>query len=787
MRKIFYKYNQKFKQLKIKNKILVVILSSAFAAQIIVGVLGIVCIAKISLNARSASLSLGKNASSASEKALKNQSESYLKEISASTADASDAVFEEISDNILQISSELQSIYKNHETPQIRLPSLPETTANADRRKRGEASSKFFAVDSSSASSDKSTVLAYDVKFYPQEFQNKIYSTNINSWLNLSDKERRDISNSKIVVSDNAIPQSLVQELKIINSISYSAKSLYESNIAVSNLYIGTESGILYRYGANNSSQRYDPRTRPWYKDAISAIKAGNSLPVWQSTYVSKSENVLCVTCSKAFTDENGHILGVAAIDMYLDDVNEYIIGKTAGNNGYTFVTDSSGKIIMHPDYSLDNDNNFCTDPLSQNETPESYKNLLTTMKSGAAGVETAKIGEKSYYIAYSPLATTGWSLGVAAESGAVLKPASDIMEFINEYTGVTQNSIITSLIITAIGFLVAFAGCGAVVYMLSAKLTKTILNPIQNLSRHARIIGKGDFLHRIPVHSRDELGKLSKEFNSMAENLQKYTQDLAQTIAEKEKIHSELMIAKQIQTSMLPCIFPAFPNRKDFDVYAMMDPAKEVGGDFYDFFFIDKNNFAVVIADVSGKGISAALFMVIAKILIKNELQSGRSPSESLEIVNKRLCENNVAGMFVTAFVGIINLKSGKLTFANAGHNPPLLYKSETDKYEFITSPHGFVLGGVKNKQYPQEETFIHKNDTLFLYTDGVTEAVNADGKFFSKEKLKKILNSPATQTLSLKDIILSLRGKIDKFSKGTERSDDITMLAFKNFETDK
>ena len=181
-----------------------------------------------------------------------------------------------------------------------------------------------------------------------------------------------------------------------------------------------------------------------------------------------------------------------------------------------------------------------------------------------------------------------------------------------------------------------------------------------------------------------------------MAENLSLYIENLKITTAEKEKIHSELMVAKRIQRSMLPCIFPAFPNRHDFDIYAVMDPAREVGGDFYDFFFTDKNHLALVIADVSGKGVSAALFMVTAKILIKNQLQTGDSPEKALEKVNKKLCENNNEGMFVTAFIGLIDIETGEFSFSNAGHNPPLIYKNKTHRYEFIHSPKGFVLGGI-------------------------------------------------------------------------------------------
>jgi sigma-B regulation protein RsbU (phosphoserine phosphatase) len=313
--------------------------------------------------------------------------------------------------------------------------------------------------------------------------------------------------------------------------------------------------------------------------------------------------------------------------------------------------------------------------------------------------------------------------------------------------------------------------------------LSNATVKPIKKLIKCVKEIGNGNLSLQIPVESEDEVGQLSKTFNHMTTDLQKYITDLANTTAEKERIHSELIVARQIQSSMLPCIFPAFPDRKDFDIYAIMDPAKEVGGDFYDFFFIDDENLAIVIADVSGKGVSAALFMVISKILIKNEAQNGKSPREVFESVNNQLCENNEAGMFVTCFIGIFNIKTGKFTFSNAGHNPPLIYRKKENKFQWLQKKHGFVLAGMPNLKYKQDEMYLNPNDIMYLYTDGVTEAMDKKNKLFSEEKLYNILNTDEYKKISLKDLILKLRKEIDIFSDGAERADDITMLALKNF----
>jgi sigma-B regulation protein RsbU (phosphoserine phosphatase) len=228
----------------------------------------------------------------------------------------------------------------------------------------------------------------------------------------------------------------------------------------------------------------------------------------------------------------------------------------------------------------------------------------------------------------------------------------------------------------------------------------------------------------------------------------------------------------------MLPCIFPPFPDRAEFDIYASMLPAKEVGGDFYDFFLIDENKLAVVMADVSGKGIPAALFMVIAKTLIKNNAQSGMSPKEVFETVNEMLCENNEAGMFVTAFMGYVDLKNGQLTFVNAGHNYPLVKKAD-GAYEFLKTKPSLILAGMEGTVYNEYEITLAPSDVLYLYTDGVTEAVNTNMELFSDPRLLSVLNQYID--CPVRDLLTSVKQAIDIFVGDMEQADDITMLALK------
>ena len=242
-------------------------------------------------------------------------------------------------------------------------------------------------------------------------------------------------------------------------------------------------------------------------------------------------------------------------------------------------------------------------------------------------------------------------------------------------------------------------------------------------------------------------------------------------------KTEAELNVASNIQRDMLPNIFPAFPDRSEFDVYATMDPAKEVGGDFYDFFMIDQTHLAVVIADVSGKGVPAALFMVIAKTIIRNQAQSSLSPAEIFTRANEQLCENNGEGLFVTAYLGILDLRTGVLTYANAGHNPPLIQQSG-DRFEWLKLRPGFVLAGMEGMRYKEFQVTLKPGDCLFLYTDGVTEATNAALELYGEKRLEAVLNSDAAQGLAPDQLLPYLKSQVDLFAAGAPQADDITML---------
>jgi sigma-B regulation protein RsbU (phosphoserine phosphatase) len=327
--------------------------------------------------------------------------------------------------------------------------------------------------------------------------------------------------------------------------------------------------------------------------------------------------------------------------------------------------------------------------------------------------------------------------------------------------------------------FIIIIAGSFIALLLITAYLLSRLINrPLRKLTSGVAELGGGDLNKQIDIRSKDEFGALAAAFNKMTVDLKESIEQSARERAEKERIGAELNVATQIQADMLPSIFPAFPYRNEFDIYASMQPAKEVGGDFYDFFLVDGHTLAVVIADVSGKGVPAALFMVITKTLIQNTSLSGKSPEAVFGFVNKMLCENNDAGMFVTAILGFLDIPTGKFTFVNAGHNPPLL-KREGEVFNWLKVRANFVLAGDEDTRYARHEITLNPGDELFLYTDGVTEAVNIENELFGDRRLLETANN--NLNLPLQEFAVSIKREIDTFAGGAERADDITMLALR------
>ena len=527
------------------------------------------------------------------------------------------------------------------------------------------------------------------------------------------------------------------------------------------------------------SMVEYDARESTWYQEA-SKLKAGEvywSNPVQDGS--GRGEALICAM--PVYVD--GDLVGVAGSGGLIDNIREMVQSTTLGNSGYAFLLNTSEEGRMNVIASANPDRESEISRYQDNLLESGNTELISMLEKAGrkeSGMELVTLDGQLSYVAFSPLSITEWTMVTVMQLNdtSIVAPIETLQENINQITQRTMqdmNGNITMIVAIFVG--IALAVTALVIY-LSYKFSNRLAYPLLILTDGVRRVSGGDLDFQIHVESDDETAELGEAFNHMTSSLKEYIKNLSRVTAEKERIGAELHVATQIQASMLPCIFPPFPERNEFDIYASMTPAKEVGGDFYDFFLTDDDHLAIVIADVSGKGVPAALFMVVAKILLKNRAQMGASPKEILETVNNQLCEGNTAEMFVTAWLGVYEISTGKLTAANAGHEYPAI-KRAGGRFELFRDTHGFVLAGMENVHYREYELELHAGDMLFVYTDGVTEATDVNNALYGTERMLEALNSQP-DTIP-EELLHQVKADIDFFVGDAPQFDDITMLCLK------
>ncbi len=550
---------------------------------------------------------------------------------------------------------------------------------------------------------------------------------------------------------------ALRREVRLLSNAEYMLRPIQAANTMMSNVYLGTESGVSYHFTASNAyDENYDARKRPWYLAAVAAKGA----PIWTETEIDHY-GVACCTSSAAFYGAAGELLGVIATDVTLQQMQEDITGTKIGKTGYAFVAGQNGRLIAYPAFG-------------------GHKESLRFLPradtfSGDDGLLLTSIGGEAYYLAYHRLAATGWFLAIVAEVDEITAPAKAMRTHVDTLIEESRAGMRESLVKITVQFIVIMSVAILVIVLISCLLSRTITAPLHSLLRAAKEIGGGNLGMQANTAGKDEISELGRAFNQMAEDLKTQMARLALAAAEKEKTSAELSVAARIQTSMVPSVFPAFPSRQDFDVYANMRPAKAVGGDFYDFFLLDEKHLCVCIADVSGKGVPAALFMAKAKTLIQSKLLSGVGLAQAFYEVNGLLEANNSENMFVTAFAGILDIGSGVFRYVNAGHNPPLVKRRSG--YEWLNVQKSMVLGGLPKTRYAQCDTVLAKGDAVFMYTDGVTEAMDASGCLYGEERLLRCLNAAQNRALALQ--VEAVSQDVAAFAAGAPQADDITFLA--------
>lgn len=516
-------------------------------------------------------------------------------------------------------------------------------------------------------------------------------------------------------------------------------------------------SPYTYRYNdsiisMNLGNENYEYFVMDWYQ-----IPATMGQAYWSEPYFDTGgSDALVTTYSVPFSlnrDASEGVSGIITIDLSLNWLTDIVASVHVMETGYASVISRNGTYVTHPDKHL-----------IMNQTIFSYaaeldnpalREMGRSMQSGETDFVEIELQGKEWFFSYTPLLPSNWSLAVAFPKDEMYAPLRQIGWVL--------------LIIVSIGLLL-------LTYIVIRIVRKQIA-PLRLFAASAKEVAGGNFEAKLPhITTKDEMHDLHGSFVYMQKELKNYMAHLQETTSAKEKIESELRIAREIQMGMIPKIFPPFPNLTEIDLYALLEPAKEVGGDLYDFFMIDDKHLCFAIGDVSGKGVPASLFMAVTRTLLRSVAPQEHAPANIVNALNKSLSSGNESSMFVTFFLGIVNLESGHLRYTNAGHNPPVLLSADQQTKMFeITED--IPIGLFEDFQYQEKERHLNPNDCLFMYTDGITEAENVQTELYSDQRLMDCLSGLGKRTP--KALIEGVTSDVSQHVQAHYQSDDLTMLS--------
>lgn len=552
--------------------------------------------------------------------------------------------------------------------------------------------------------------------------------------------------------------------LNLLRAVVENNPEIYGSTISYEPYVFDTQSRLFgpyyYKPGGKLSftylDENYNYVIWDWY-----TVPKKLGRPVWTEPYFDKGGgNIIMSTYSAPFyriTDGARTFAGVVTADVYLSRLQDIVSSVKIGQTGYAFLVSKGGNIVTHPRRELIMKAKLST--LAESRHDPQLSRLAADMTQGKSGFEPSKsiVTGKKCWIGYEPIPSTGWSLGVVF-------PQDELMA---DVTNLSRTVLILGL-----------AGL-AILLVVIVAISGSITRPLRALAGATKDIARGTLDFTLPsMSSGDEVGRLAASFIYMRDSLKRYIRELTEATAARERMESELKIARDIQMGMVPKEIPPFPGRNELDIRAVLEPAREVGGDLYDFFFIDADHLCFVIGDVSGKGVPAALFMARTITLIKVTARGVRSPEEILSRVNKELAHNNDSCMFVTVFCGILNVMTGELWYVNAGHNPPLIVRAGAGA-EFLKGGESTVLGVEEDAEYAKETIFLRPGDTLYLYTDGVTEAFDGTGQMFSEERLHDEVSAHREESVA--ELAGNTMRMVKAHARGVPQSDDITIVVLR------
>jgi phosphoserine phosphatase RsbU/P len=499
-----------------------------------------------------------------------------------------------------------------------------------------------------------------------------------------------------------------------------------------------------------------------WYKTAEETGR-----PVWTEPYFDEGGgNTVMSTYAVPFYGDEGTgkvFRGVATADLSLDWLETMMNSIKVFETGYVIMVSEQGTIITHPVKQFQMRN---LSELAMDDNNSALMKITSEMMQDKEGYMpfTSLIDHRSCWMYFTTLPQTRWHM-------AVVFPENELLAGLHKLYFYTIFIGVFGAILLSI-----------VVILFSSQITK----PLRRLTMTANKIGSGNFNVEIGEdNSTREIYLLGNALSRMQSELKDYIRNLEVTTAAKERFESELNIAHEIQQGMIPKIFPPFPGRDDIDIFALLEPARQVGGDLYDFFFLDDDTLCFAIGDVSDKGVPASLMMAITITLFRSEADKTKSVIDIVRNINHDVCQGNENLMFITFFMGILDMRTGELVFCNAGHNYPYLLKND-GVLKVLDETHGVPLGIDEDQQYQTGKIILEKNDTLVLYSDGITEAMNSKGELFGDERFEKLIQT-GCQGLSTRQIAGTVMEDVGGFADTPERSDDITLLVLQYYPSKK
>ena len=579
----------------------------------------------------------------------------------------------------------------------------------------------------------------------------------------------------------NVNDPALAEKLGLVANMSDMMKALY-ANGNVNSCYIALPEGAMLladdhsagKFNEDGSLMPIPIRERDWYRGAKETGRLFYT-DVVQDVFTGQ----IGIMCALPVYQGN-RLAAVVGADLFLDHMAE-AVADTGKNGAFTFIVNQYGHVVFSP---LAEGALRVRPPMEAEDLRQSDEETLSAFVSSAlkgfTDVTAVTVDGEAYYMTGAPVESVGWTV-ISAVSQATTRQPTDMLEqqydsILSEamaaFNGGLGHARTTILILLAVILVLGITG--------ALVLSKRIVKPLGIMTERVQSLGGNNlqFFMEDAYRTGDEIEVLADAFATLSARTLQYVDQVQRVTAEKERIGAELSMATDIQASQLPRLFPAFPNRPEFDVYASMTPAKEVGGDFYDFFLVDDDHIALVMADVSGKGVPAALFMMISRVLIKSHLQNGETPGEALENVNDQLCEGNDAELFVTVWVAVLEISTGKGIAVNAGHEHPALRRAN-GQYELVVYRHSPAVATLEGIPYKEHTFQLNPGDSLFVYTDGVAEATSADKELFGTERMLEALNrDPDAEPIG---VLKNVMDGINAFVADAEQFDDITMLCLK------